>query len=1349
MANFAYGGLRVRVTADTDALKAQIARDATRAGQAAGQEMGKQLGRSVQRSAASVGRGAGKTVSDGLVAAAKGSGQQVGRDFERSFASAGRRAGARVGRMVGTLFGQEARGEQVGRRIGQQIGTGLGRGADAISRVASRAASGFARAFGPTGPAITRTIGDGFRAASGLASRAASAAAQFFTRNLGPAVSGVTRVLGGAFSAVAAPAGRAASAVAQVFGRGASAAGSAITSGLGRAWDAVVVPAGRAAASAGSAFARMASSIGSAITGSVGRAFEGISGLASRAMAPLTGGGGAGGGVAGALTGIVGKLGPMAAGLGGVGVAAAGLLASTVRTGIAYNTLSQTSRAAFTTILGSSQAADQMMDRITRFARSSPFPRQAFIEGARQMVSFGISAERVIPYFTAIQDAVAATGGSAQQLSEITLVMSQIQAAGRITGVDLMQFAQRGINAADLIGRAMGKTGAQIKEEISSGSFDATRALDALRRGMELQYGGAAANVKTTWAGTTDSIKGAMRDIGGAIVAPFIDPKRGGLAVTWGNRLATSLRGAIPAVTATFRVIGQVIAGAARVIGFLFGLVFRIVGPILRAIGRELAPVITRFREVWTELSARFTPAARQAAPAVNVLTRAFTIMGRVVGFIIGTAFKLIAFLLLNVVIPALRLSIIVIANTVTFLVRLGQAVARLGQPIAAVFGWVRRNWPLLAGILTGPIGLAVLGITRSWAALRAATVAVWNAIRAAIAAAWTAIRAVTSAATGWVGSRVASAWSGAVTVTTRSWTAVTGAISRAWANIRAVTQAGSQWVMTRLAQAWGAISRTATAAWTGLVAMIGRVWTGIQEKIAGPVRWVVKNIINRLIHGINFLLDKVGLGKITPIAIPGMAHGGKVPGHGRGDRQIIAAEAGEWMLTRRQARAIGYNTLRNLPHYQAGGIVGTPGGGGPSPRWGLGPIQVTMPNIGGALRSAWDKSWGFTKQVLHLDDIAKLGGEVIDTFSGMLRQAAAAAFKLLVQPLKRAAEGMLKGQPAFPNQWMAKTLISAIDAAVTFIEGKSVADFTGGGAGVDALAAEIMGRFPGLRITSALRPGDTKSYHSRNMARDLGGPVALMNRAGAWIAQNMASALIEGIHNPTLSVKNGARVAPSFWGAGTWAGHADHIHIAAAQGGGAGPAGAGVARWRPLVTQIARMKGIPTTVDAWLRQIGSESGGNANAVQQVRDINWPHNLARGLLQVIPTTFRAQRGNPFGTNIMDPRANIWAAMTYAIKRYGSRLLQVIGRGHGYARGGVVSEHIIGVGQRTGQRYDIGERGRELITPLRRPAPDLRGLGAAAGSGPTINVYPREHQDERQIAAAVSRELAWASAGGRG
>jgi hypothetical protein len=49
------------------------------------------------------------------------------------------------------------------------------------------------------------------------------------------------------------------------------------------------------------------------------------------------------------------------------------------------------------------------------------------------------------------------------------------------------------------------------------------------------------------------------------------------------------------------------------------------------------------------------------------------------------------------------------------------------------------------------------------------------------------------------------------------------------------------------------------------------------------------------------------------------------------------------------------------------------------------------------------------------------------------------------------------------------------------------------------------------------------------------------------------------------------------------------------------------------------------------------------------------------------------------------------------------------------------------------------------SPLAGAGPSIAGMGGAGGA--TINVYPQAGQDEQEIAAMVSRELAWAMAGG--
>ncbi|WP_193063479.1 phage tail tape measure protein [Oceanobacillus oncorhynchi] len=142
---------------------------------------------------------------------------------------------------------------------------------------------------------------------------------------------------------------------------------------------------------------------------------------------------------------------------------------------------------------------------------------------------------------------------------------------------------------------------------------------------------------------------------------------------------------------------------------------------------------------------------------------------------------------------------------------------------------------------------------------------------------------------------------------------------------------------------------------------------------------------------------------------------------------------------------------------------------------------------------------------------------------------------------------------------------------------------------------------------------------------------------------------------------------------------------------------GGDVKRWTPLVQQALTMNDLPPTeayVGTWLRQIQTESGGNPAITQSpaVRDINaLTGNLAQGLVQVIPPTFEAYK-HPGYNDPFNPLDNLLAGINYAKSRYGaSGMLNAVGKGQGYARGGIIrgGEH----------QATINEEGPEAIIPL--------------------------------------------------
>ncbi|MFI6036683.1 transglycosylase SLT domain-containing protein [Streptomyces sp. NPDC051315] len=92
---------------------------------------------------------------------------------------------------------------------------------------------------------------------------------------------------------------------------------------------------------------------------------------------------------------------------------------------------------------------------------------------------------------------------------------------------------------------------------------------------------------------------------------------------------------------------------------------------------------------------------------------------------------------------------------------------------------------------------------------------------------------------------------------------------------------------------------------------------------------------------------------------------------------------------------------------------------------------------------------------------------------------------------------------------------------------------------------------------------------------------------------------------------------------------------------------------WIRESLDIMKKHGIPGSYSGIHRNIMRESSGNPNAINDW-DINAINGVpSKGLLQVIPPTFKAYHVPGTSWNIYDPVANITAACNYAADRYGS------------------------------------------------------------------------------------------------
>ncbi len=179
--------------------------------------------------------------------------------------------------------------------------------------------------------------------------------------------------------------------------------------------------------------------------------------------------------------------------------------------------------------------------------------------------------------------------------------------------------------------------------------------------------------------------------------------------------------------------------------------------------------------------------------------------------------------------------------------------------------------------------------------------------------------------------------------------------------------------------------------------------------------------------------------------------------------------------------------------------------------------------------------------------------------------------------------------------------------------------------------------------------------------------------------------------------------------------------NIAGAIGLGGG-GGSGVQRWSGVVQAALRQVGQPAAYTGiTLRRMNQESGGNPTVVNKW-DSNWKAGYPSvGLMQVIRPTFQSNAGpyaktGPFLYGVsVNPLANVYASMRYALRAYGS-LPRAYNRAGGYANGTAGT---------AGGMHLFGEQGPEMgfspsgwrILNARRTA-GLAGAGGAGGAGVT-------------------------------
>lgn len=138
-------------------------------------------------------------------------------------------------------------------------------------------------------------------------------------------------------------------------------------------------------------------------------------------------------------------------------------IAGVMAAGVTYNAQMEKYQTALTTLTGSAENANKIIEQIKSDAAKTPFDVAGLTSANQLLLSTGLGADEARETILALGNAIAATGGGDDELSRMAVNLQQIKNVGSATALDIKQFAYAGIDIYGMLADYLGIT----KEEAS------------------------------------------------------------------------------------------------------------------------------------------------------------------------------------------------------------------------------------------------------------------------------------------------------------------------------------------------------------------------------------------------------------------------------------------------------------------------------------------------------------------------------------------------------------------------------------------------------------------------------------------------------------------------------------------------------------------------------------------------------------------------------------------------------------------------------------------------------------------------------------------------------------------
>ena len=571
-------------------------------------------------------------------------------------------------------------------------------------------------------------------------------------------------------------------------------------------------------------------------------------------------------------------------------------------------------------VLGSSEETDKLINGMRALGEQSAYDTNELIPLARQWVNMGDNAETAVGKMTKIVDLGSAFGLTSEQIGSATLALSQMAAAGKINGQDMLQLTNANIPAWKLLADHMGLSVAELRKMSEAGQLGED-AINELWDAIEERTQGATSRMNGTlmasFSNLEEEIQNSMAGIGDIISQAF---NLKGI-LQGGSDMISSFREALEQIKQDAESVGigqaimNQISNVSPELATLLGTIGNIVGEFINI-------VIAGWNEIYATLSNLDIAAILMVIN--DVVSRAGPAVLAAVSLIIGA---------INLILPVVVGLINAFANAyntvspyITSMAGLFQqipvavstAITAISTAFSSFVSWLESSvWQPIRNAAVTVINF----IVGSWVAFGGFVMAavqplvdwfqssVWQPISEFATAAWNTITALWGQFVDWF----SQVMSPVTDVASECWNAICDFASEAWDTISGIWSVVAGWFDSTVVQpvrssfdnGTSFISQCFQTAYNTIVGIFGGLASWFESNVVAPIKSAFAKItsIGASITGLSVSAEGDGgrpsaTGGVFGGRIPALANGGQVK---NGTHAIIGEAGPETVLPLRK----------------------------------------------------------------------------------------------------------------------------------------------------------------------------------------------------------------------------------------------------------------------------------------------------------------------------------------------------------------------------------------------------------------------------------------------------------------